>query len=157
MPRQYCEGQVHGERLHPVQPPNRCARPSAVRQLPQGALRTPIHENWHSPFETAADDVRQVDGGEPERYRLEEVRVFRQLFGVVVSLFGTTSLDDGALEVRSRYVLSWAATVGLIILWTFPVGFVGTLSSIDGLCSKVSCVSCFSGVFWLLRITLYPK
>ncbi|KAF9453915.1 DUF221-domain-containing protein [Macrolepiota fuliginosa MF-IS2] len=46
------------------------------------------------------------------------------------------NLDDGALEMRWRYVTSWAATIGLIIVWAFPVGFIGTLSNLDDLCLK---------------------
>ena len=47
------------------------------------------------------------------------------------------NLDDGAVEMRTRYVISWAATFGLILLWTVPVAFVGTLSRIDQLCANV--------------------
>ncbi|RDB24859.1 Uncharacterized protein RSN1 [Hypsizygus marmoreus] len=47
------------------------------------------------------------------------------------------NLDDGALEMRSRYVTSWLATIGLIISWAFPVAFIGTLSNLDDLCVKV--------------------
>ncbi|KAF8070342.1 DUF221 family protein [Lyophyllum atratum] len=47
------------------------------------------------------------------------------------------NLDDGALEMRSRYVLSWLVTIGLIIAWGFPVAFIGTLSNLDDLCVKV--------------------
>ncbi|EIN07902.1 DUF221-domain-containing protein [Punctularia strigosozonata HHB-11173 SS5] len=46
------------------------------------------------------------------------------------------NLDDGAYEVRTRYVISWAATIALIILWAFPVAFVGTVSNLEGLCSE---------------------
>ncbi|PFH52049.1 hypothetical protein AMATHDRAFT_57827 [Amanita thiersii Skay4041] len=48
------------------------------------------------------------------------------------------NLDDGALEMTSRYALSWAALVGLIIIWAFPVSFIGTLSNLNDLCVKVS-------------------
>ncbi|KAF5322492.1 hypothetical protein D9619_001365 [Psilocybe cf. subviscida] len=48
------------------------------------------------------------------------------------------NLDDGALEIKSRYVLSWLATAGLIFVWAFPVAFVGTLSNLSDLCTKVS-------------------
>jgi len=48
------------------------------------------------------------------------------------------NLDDGAIEMRSRYVISWLATVGLIIVWAFPVAFIGTLSNLDDLCVKIS-------------------
>ncbi len=47
------------------------------------------------------------------------------------------NLDDGALEMRSRYITSWGATVGLIIAWAFPVSFIGTLSNLDDLCVKI--------------------
>ncbi|KAG7442520.1 DUF221-domain-containing protein [Guyanagaster necrorhizus] len=47
------------------------------------------------------------------------------------------NLDDGALEMRGRYLTSWLATIGLIIGWAFPVTFIGTLSNIDDLCVKV--------------------
>ncbi|KAF7306002.1 hypothetical protein HMN09_00754700 [Mycena chlorophos] len=47
------------------------------------------------------------------------------------------NLDDGALEMTWRYAVSWIATVGLIIAYGFPVVFVGTLSSLDDLCTNV--------------------
>ncbi|KAK0441132.1 DUF221 family protein [Armillaria borealis] len=47
------------------------------------------------------------------------------------------NLDDGALEIRGRYLTSWLATIGLIIGWAFPVTFIGTLSNVDDLCIKV--------------------
>lgn len=47
------------------------------------------------------------------------------------------NLDDGALEMNSRFVTSWIATAGLIFVWTFPVAFIGTLSNLDDLCVKV--------------------
>jgi calcium permeable stress-gated cation channel len=47
------------------------------------------------------------------------------------------NLDDGALEMKSRYVISWAATVGLIIAWAFPVTFIGALSNLTELCVDV--------------------
>lgn len=48
------------------------------------------------------------------------------------------NLDDGALEMKSRYVISWAATFGLIILWAFPVTFIGTLSNLTEICADIS-------------------
>lgn len=47
------------------------------------------------------------------------------------------NLDDGALEMRTRYLLSWLGTAGLVFAWTFPVAFIGTLSNIDDLCHRV--------------------
>jgi hypothetical protein len=54
------------------------------------------------------------------------------------------NLDDGALEMRGRYVISWAVTVGLIIGWAFPVGFIGTLSNLDDLCTKLQSAAFYS-------------
>ncbi|KAG5729523.1 hypothetical protein E4T56_gene4603 [Termitomyces sp. T112] len=47
------------------------------------------------------------------------------------------NLDDGSLEMRSRYIISWLATIGLIVAWSFPAAFIGTLSNLDDLCSKI--------------------
>ncbi|PPR03078.1 hypothetical protein CVT24_012391 [Panaeolus cyanescens] len=47
-----------------------------------------------------------------------------------------SNLDDGALEMTSRYVISWLATIGLIFVWAFPVGFIGTMSNLTELCSQ---------------------
>jgi hypothetical protein len=47
------------------------------------------------------------------------------------------NLDDSAVEARGRSVISWLATIGLTVLWVFPVGFVGTLSNINSLCTKL--------------------
>lgn len=51
-----------------------------------------------------------------------------------------SNLDDGALEMKTRYATSWVATVGLIILWAFPVSFIGALSNLSDLCIKVQYV-----------------
>ncbi|KAF9567911.1 DUF221-domain-containing protein [Agrocybe pediades] len=47
------------------------------------------------------------------------------------------NLDDGALEMKSRYATSWIATAGLIFVWAFPVGFIGALSNLSDLCDNV--------------------
>jgi calcium permeable stress-gated cation channel len=48
---------------------------------------------------------------------------------------------DGAFETRGRFVIAWAMTIALILLWSLPVSFVGLLSNISQLCSKVSWLS----------------
>ncbi|KAG6898143.1 hypothetical protein C0992_004859 [Termitomyces sp. T32_za158] len=58
------------------------------------------------------------------------------------------NLDDGSLEMRSRYVISWLANIGLIIAWSFPAAFIGTLSNLDDLCSKIQ---------WLVWICKAPN
>ncbi|KAG9007929.1 hypothetical protein FRB93_006948 [Tulasnella sp. JGI-2019a] len=58
------------------------------------------------------------------------------------------NIDDSAYEVRARYVTSWLAQLGLIVLWAFPVAFVGTLSNLQSLCLKAS---------WLAWVCRLPK
>jgi hypothetical protein len=36
-------------------------------------------------------------------------------------------------QSKIRYILSWAMTLGLILLWAIPVAFVGTVSNITSL------------------------
>lgn len=36
-------------------------------------------------------------------------------------------------QAKIRYLLSWAMTLGLIILWAFPVAFVGAVSNVTAL------------------------
>jgi hypothetical protein len=47
------------------------------------------------------------------------------------------NLADNAVATRTRTILSWLLTLALIVVWVFPVGFVGTLSNVSSLCTKV--------------------
>ncbi|KAG9089597.1 hypothetical protein FRC06_001468 [Ceratobasidium sp. 370] len=46
------------------------------------------------------------------------------------------NIDDGAYEVRARYVLSWLLTFAVIAFWFIPTAFAGILSNVDQLCVK---------------------
>ncbi|KAG8744488.1 hypothetical protein FRC10_010053 [Ceratobasidium sp. 414] len=46
------------------------------------------------------------------------------------------NIDDGAYEVRARYVLSWVLTFAVIAFWFIPTAFAGILSNVDQLCVK---------------------
>ncbi|KAL0570068.1 phosphate metabolism protein 7 [Marasmius crinis-equi] len=59
-----------------------------------------------------------------------------------------SNLGLNPYEMKLRYVISWALTLGLIILWVFPVAFVGAISNIYSLCSKYK---------WLNWICTLPK
>lgn len=48
-----------------------------------------------------------------------------------------SNLDDGAYEMRARYIMSLAATIGLIIAWAAPVAFIGSISNVSGLCARL--------------------
>ena len=45
------------------------------------------------------------------------------------------NLNLNPYEARIRTAISWAITLGLIILWAFPVAFVGVISNIHALCT----------------------
>ncbi|KAI5449824.1 phosphate metabolism protein 7 [Naganishia albida] len=45
-------------------------------------------------------------------------------------------------------IISWALTIGLIIVWSIPVSFVGGVSNVDALCTTAS---------WLAWICTIPK
>ncbi|KDE07374.1 hypothetical protein MVLG_02415 [Microbotryum lychnidis-dioicae p1A1 Lamole] len=45
-----------------------------------------------------------------------------------------------------RYSASWGATIGLIIVWSFPVAFVGSLSNVSALCISAPWLA------WLCKI-----
>lgn len=45
-------------------------------------------------------------------------------------------------------IISWTLTIGLIIVWSIPVSFVGGVSNVDALCTTAS---------WLAWICTIPK
>ena len=49
-------------------------------------------------------------------------------------------------QAKIRYLISWGATIGLIIGWAFPVTFVGLLSNVNQLCAEVSWLSWLCGL-----------
>lgn len=48
------------------------------------------------------------------------------------------NLNMNPYEARIRIAISWGITLGLIILWAFPVAFVGAVSNIHSLCMTYS-------------------
>ncbi|KAJ3756725.1 DUF221 family protein [Lentinula raphanica] len=48
------------------------------------------------------------------------------------------NLDDDALKTRTKVSLSWLATIGLILVWSFPVAVIGGLSNISAVCKKAA-------------------
>ncbi|CCM04897.1 uncharacterized protein FIBRA_07093 [Fibroporia radiculosa] len=45
------------------------------------------------------------------------------------------NLNMNPYEMKIRTAISWCLTVGLIIVWAFPVAFIGAVSNIHSLCS----------------------
>ncbi|KAL0068238.1 phosphate metabolism protein 7 [Marasmius tenuissimus] len=49
-----------------------------------------------------------------------------------------SNLGLNPYEMNVRFAISWGLTLGLILLWTFPVAFVGAVSNIHALSTKYS-------------------
>ncbi|KAF9787955.1 DUF221-domain-containing protein [Thelephora terrestris] len=56
------------------------------------------------------------------------------------------NLSMNPYEAQVRRLISYAATAGLIILWAFPVAFIGTLSNVPKLCATYSFLSWLCGL-----------
>jgi hypothetical protein len=51
------------------------------------------------------------------------------------------NLDLNSKLLPGRVALSWALTIGLILIWAIPVTFAGGLSNLSGMCTQVSFLS----------------
>ncbi|KAI0631057.1 DUF221-domain-containing protein [Trametes polyzona] len=49
-----------------------------------------------------------------------------------------SNLNMNPYEARIRTAISWAITIGLIIVWAIPVAFIGAVSNIHSLCATYS-------------------
>lgn len=56
------------------------------------------------------------------------------------------NLNMNPYEARVRLAISWGITLGLIILWAFPVAFVGAVSNIHSLCTT------YSWLAWICKL-----
>ncbi|KAI8969798.1 DUF221-domain-containing protein [Trametes punicea] len=52
-----------------------------------------------------------------------------------------SNLNMNPYEARGRTAIGWGVTIGLIVVWAFPVAFVGAVSNIHSLCSTYSWLS----------------
>lgn len=57
-----------------------------------------------------------------------------------------TNLSMNPLQQRVRVLISWGVTIALVVFWSLPVGFVGMISNVNSLCSKVSWMA------WLCKL-----
>lgn len=51
------------------------------------------------------------------------------------------NLNVNPYDERIRNMISWVITIGLVILWSFPVAFIGSLSNIASLCTTAHWLS----------------
>lgn len=56
------------------------------------------------------------------------------------------NLNMNPYEARIRMAISWGITLGLIILWAFPVAFVGAVSNVHALCMT------YEWLAWLCKL-----
>jgi len=48
------------------------------------------------------------------------------------------NLNMNPLQQRIRALISWGVTIALVVFWALPVAFVGMISNVNSLCSKLS-------------------
>ncbi|THH28353.1 hypothetical protein EUX98_g5835 [Antrodiella citrinella] len=65
----------------------------------------------------------------------EPYRMARKYTNVAPEDIIWANLNMNPYEARVRTAISWGITIGLIIVWAFPVAFVGIVSNIHSLCS----------------------
>ncbi|KAH9917178.1 DUF221-domain-containing protein [Fomitopsis serialis] len=73
-------------------------------------------------------------------------RMANKQVGVVPDDVIWSNLNMNPYEAKVRTALSWAATLGLIILWSFPVAFVGAVSNVASLCTT------YKWLAWLCKL-----
>ncbi|KAK0531912.1 phosphate metabolism protein 7 [Tilletia horrida] len=71
-----------------------------------------------------------------EPYRMNERYMGAHPADVVWS-----NLNMNPYDKKIRTVIGWAITIGLVVFWVIPVGFVGVISNIKGLSEKVPFLS----------------
>ncbi|PCH35282.1 DUF221-domain-containing protein [Wolfiporia cocos MD-104 SS10] len=75
-------------------------------------------------------------------------RMAQKHIGVAPADIIWSNLNMNPYEAKIRAAISWAATLGLIVLWSFPVAFIGAVSNIHSLCSTYH---------WLAWVCDLPK
>jgi hypothetical protein len=58
-----------------------------------------------------------------------------------------SNIGKNPYQRKISTIISWALTIGLIIIWAVPVAFVGVVSNVDTLCQRAS---------WLAWICTLP-
>ncbi len=76
----------------------------------------------------------------------EPYRMAERHLGVDPSDVIWANLNMNPYEARIRVAISWGFTLGLIILWAFPVAFVGIVSNIPSLCLT------YSWLAWICKL-----
>ncbi|KAL7420554.1 phosphate metabolism protein 7 [Cryptotrichosporon argae] len=57
-----------------------------------------------------------------------------------------SNISMNPYQRKIRTLISWALTIGLIIIWAIPVAFVGVVSNVDSLCANASWLA------WICKI-----
>jgi hypothetical protein len=60
-----------------------------------------------------------------------------------------SNLSINPFQAKARFAISWAATIGLIIVWAIPVAFVGLISNVNYLCVKARSSCRWGSGSWL--------
>jgi hypothetical protein len=65
----------------------------------------------------------------------KSLRLVKSSIEVVPEDVEWANLKMNPYQRKIRTIISWALTIGLIIIWAIPVAFVGIVSNVDTLCT----------------------
>lgn len=117
---------------HPGLPPAETNHPDALKPGPesQGVTYPPLNSAFILFNKQIAAHLAAQALAHHSPYRIAD----RHL-GVAPEDVIWANLNLNPYEARVRVAISWGITLGLIILWAFPVAFVGAISNIHALCT----------------------
>ena len=131
------------EQDHPELPPPESNRPDASKpgQAPDEQTYPPLNSAFILFNRQIAAHLAAQALTHHSPYRIAD----RQL-GVDPEDVIWANLNMNPYEARVRVAISWAITLGLILLWAFPVAFVGAVSNVHSLCMT------YKWLAWLCKL-----
>ncbi|EKM58161.1 uncharacterized protein PHACADRAFT_26687 [Phanerochaete carnosa HHB-10118-sp] len=116
---------------HPGLPPPETNHPDALKPI------SAAHDQTYPPLNSAFILFNRQIAAHLAAQALTHhspYRIADRQFGVAPEDVIWANLNLNPYEARIRIAVSWGITLGLIILWAFPVAFVGAVSNIHALC-----------------------
>jgi calcium permeable stress-gated cation channel len=120
-------------------PPAQTNHPDRFR-LHRGAPQNQTYPPYNSAFILFNKQIAAHMAGQLLTHH-EPYRMADRHLGVSPQDIIWDNLNMNPYEARVRIAISWGITLGLIILWAFPVAFVGAVSNIHALCLTYSWLS----------------
>lgn len=115
-------------------PPAETNHPDALKPLKDDALGGQTYPPYNSAFVLFNKQIAAHMALQTLTHH-SPYRMADRHLGVAPQDVLWANLNMNPYEARIRTAMSWGITLGLIILWAFPVAFVGAVSNIHALCT----------------------